>query len=236
MNKELVAIDNRKKASDFKFDRPASVEATVTRVSASKALRSYGDLLAKLVSEDRGDSLKKAASSLIENTSLALDEDISDESRTSLTNLIVGLGSFWVEKKKADAARKIIPAFEHPVNQLADLLANDFSLTAGALGYLKAYESTARRLKNASMRLVNAGNQYTVLERDRAVQALVLSGKALSRATEIDKRATRAIDGLKTANAELVKIINDESYITDDIESYAKQIQELVNVFQVLAQ
>jgi hypothetical protein len=234
MNKELIAIDNTKTARDLKFDRPASPEATSTRVAASKALKSYGELLVKLVTEDRAENLQKVANSFIDNTEVALKMDFPDDKIAAINKIIVGLGSFWVEKKKAEAAKEIIPAYQQPVNDLTDLLTEDFSLDDGALGYIKAYETTAKRLKNASMRLVNAGAQYSVLERDRAVQALVLSEHAISRAQEISKKASKAISGLKKANAELVKVIKDESYSSDDIKAYAKQIQELVNMYKVL--
>jgi len=235
MNKELVAIDNTKTASDFNFDRPTSAGATATRVAATKALKSYGELLVQLATEDRTENLQKVANSLVNNTTAALKKDLSDEKKGAINKIIVGLGSFWVEKKKADAAKEIIPAYEQPVNELADLLAEDFSLDDGSLGYIKAYDTTAKRLENASMRLVNAGDQYSVLERDRAVHALVLSESAISRANEISKKAVKAIGSLKKANTELVKVIKEESYSTDDIKDYAKQIQELVIMFQVFA-
>jgi len=235
MNKELIAIDNTKTASDLNFDRPTTPEATAARIAATKALKSYGELLVKLATEDRTENLQKVANSLVNNTAVALKKDLSDEKKGAINKIIVGLGSFWVEKKKADAAKEIIPAYEKPVNDLADLLVEDFSLEDGSLGYIKAYDTTARRLKNASMRLVNAGSQYSVLERDRAVHALVLSEISISRASEISKKASKVIGSLKKANTELVKLINEESYSTDDIKIYAKQIQELANMFQVLA-
>jgi ribosomal protein L17 len=234
MNKELVSIDNTKTASDLVFDRPTSPEETATRIAAAKALRSYGELLVKLATEDRTENLEKVANSLINNTSAALKKDLSDEKKGAINKIFVGLGSFWVEKKKADAVREIIPAYEQAVNELADMLTKDFSVDDDALGYLKAYDTTAKRLKNASMRLVNAGDKYSVLERDRAVQGLVLSEKAITRANEISKKTKEAISGLKKANIELVKVIKEEAYSTDDIKEYAKQIQELVNMYQVL--
>lgn len=234
MNKELVSIDNTKTANSLRFDRPASAKATATRVAASKALKLYGELLIGLVTEDRTAPLREIAGSLIENTSAALKRELSDEKKGALNKIIVGLGSFWVENKKADAVKKIIPAYHLPVNELADLLNEDLSLDDGSLGLLKAYSATAKRLKNASMRLVNVGNQYTVLERDRAVDALVISEKSISRAIEISSMAKKSITGLKKANSELVKIIGDDKYSTDDIRAYAKQIHELMNMYQVL--
>lgn len=235
MNKALVSIDNTKKANSLKFDKPATAEATAVRVAASKALNLYGELLVKLVTEDRSENLHKIANSLIDNTSVALKKEVSDKKKAAINKLIVGLGSFLIENKKADAAKEIIPAYEQPVNELADLLSEDFSLDDEALGFLKAYYITAKRLKNASKRLVNAGGKYSVLERDRAVEALVMAETAISRATEINKKANKTIAGLKKANAELVKVINDEEYSTDDIKAYAKQMQGLVNMYQVIA-
>lgn len=234
MNKELVAIDNTKTASDLTFDKPTSAEATAIRVAATKALKSYGELLVELATKDRTENLQKAANSLIDNTVAALNKDISEESRGAINKLIVGLGSYWIDKKKADAAKEIIPAYEASVNELASLITEDFSLDDDSKGYIKGYEATAKRLKNASMRLVNDGAKYSVLERDRAVQALVLSEGAISRATEISKKGKAAIASLKKANAELSKIIKEDTYSTGDIKEYAKRLQELVNMYQVL--
>ncbi len=234
MNKELVAIDNTKMADSLKLDRPASVEATAKRVAASKALRLYGELLVELVTEDRAGNLQKTANSLIENTSIALKKDITDEKKESLKKIVVGLGSFFVEKKKADAVKEIIPAYQQSVDELAELLLKDFSAEDGSFGFLKAYEITAKRLKNASMRLVNAGDKYTVLERYKAVQALVIAEKAIYRATEISKKTEKTITNFKKANAELVKVIKNKKYSTDDIKVYTKQIQELIAIYQVI--
>ncbi|MDR4499107.1 MAG: hypothetical protein MRK02_14495 [Candidatus Scalindua sp.] len=234
MNKELVSIDNTKTSNSLVFDKPTFTEPTSERIAACKALKLYGELLVQLVTEDRSENLQKAANKLIDNTTVALKKDLTEDQKVAINKIIVGLGSFWVEKKKADAAKEIIPAYKQPVDDLAELLIEDFSLEEGTLGYLKAYNTTAKRLKNASMRLVNAGNKYSVLERDRAVHAFVIAEKAIIKSTELSKKAKKAIDGLKKANNELVKVINKQEYSTDDIKKYAEQIQELVNVYQVL--
>jgi hypothetical protein len=232
MNKELVSIDNTKQSDSLVFDKPTYVEPTSARVAACKALKLYGELLVKLVTEDRSENLQKAANALIDNTAVALKKDLSDNQKGAINKIIVGLGTFWVNKKKADAAKEIIPAYKQPVDDLADLLREDFSLDGS--GYLEAYDATAKRLKNASMALVNAGDKYTVLERDRAVHAFVMADQAITRSTELDKKAKETIDSLKKANAELVKVIGKQKYETDDIKDYAKKIQELVNIYQVL--
>ena len=226
MNQALVSIDTRKTARDFKFDRPASPEATATRIAATKALKSYGELLVELVTKGRTENLKKVANSFSMNTKAALKKNVTG----SIDKIVSGLGALWLEHKKAAAVKDIITTYEQPVNQLADLLIEDFSLDDSAFGYIKTYHTTAKRLKNASMRLVNADAK----ERERALQALVLSEKAISRANEINKNAKEAIIGFKKANIELVKMVNTEIYSADSVKAYNTQIQEMVNIYQVL--
>jgi hypothetical protein len=235
MNKALVAIDNKKKAKSLQFDRPVSAVATAKRVAAAKALKRYGELLVKLVDEDRTEGLKEAASALVSNTSAALGKEFSDEKKGIISDVIVGFGSFWVEAKKATVAKSLILEYEEPVAKLADLMGKDFSLEAGAMGYLKAYTVTAKRLQNATIRLVNAGAKYSVLERERAVNALALAKKALNHAQSINANSTMAIAKLKKANSELVSVMQGNEYSADDVKSYAKQVQELVAMYQVLS-
>ncbi len=234
MNKELVAIDYTKDVKSLVLDHPTYAEPTSVRIAASKALKLYGELLVQLTTEDRTENLQKVSNALINNTEVALSKEFSSEKKDAICKIIVNLGSFWVEKKKADAAKAIIPAYEESVNKLADLLSEDFSAEDSASGYLKVYEATATRLKNASIRLVNAGDKYTVLERAYAVNAYATAEKAIIRSVTLSKKAKAAIAGLKKANTELVKVIQEEKYSTDDIKKYAKQLQELVNIYQVL--
>ncbi|MGR9115257.1 MAG: hypothetical protein ACU85E_05790 [Gammaproteobacteria bacterium] len=234
MNQELVAIDSTKTANSLIFDKPTFAGPTAKRVAASKALKLYGQLLVKLATEDRSRNLQRTARALLDNTTDALETDLSGDKKEAINKIIVGLGSFWLEKKKADAAKEIIPVYRQPVNDLADLLSEDFSLDDESLGYLKAYLTTAKRLKNASMKLVNAGDKYSVLERDRAVHAYVLAEMAITKSSVLSRKAKNSIAALKTANDELVNAIEGRDFSVDDIKSYAKQIQELVNIYDVL--
>ena len=234
MNKELVIIDNSKNSNNLDFDKPTFAEPTAERLAACKALKLYGELLINLVTENRDENIQNATNSLIDNMNVALGVDLSDEQKGAVSKIIVGLGHFWVDKKKADAAKEIIPAYQKTVDKLADLLLVDFSLNDSTLGYLKAYHTVASRLKNAAMRLVNAGDDYSVLERDRAVEAFYLAETAINRAEKIEKIGAMSIKSLKKANKELCNIIKRQTYDTDDIKNYAKQIQEFVNMYQVL--
>ncbi|MFA0813030.1 hypothetical protein [Microbulbifer epialgicus] len=232
MNTEFVAIDKTRISSDLNINKPISPEATAVRVAATKALKSYGELLIELTSDYKKENLQRTANSLMNNVNVALGFNFTQKDKESIKKVIVGFGSFWVRKKKADAVKQIVTAYENSVNQLADLLIEDFSLE-GTAGYIKMYDSTARRLRDISIYIINRGEEYSAFERYRAVEALVMSEEAISRAVKISKMARNAIEGLKKANSELVKIMKKESYSTGDIEVYAKQTQELINIFQV---
>lgn len=234
MNTHLIAIDNTKTSKNLVLDKPTYIEPTAVRVSASKALMLYGELLVRLVTEDRSENLQKASTNLIDNTEAAIGSDFTEDQRNAISQLIVGLGSFWVDKKKADAAREIIPKFSDAVNDLADLLAKDFSIEPGAEGYLMAYKTTAQRLKTAAIKLVNSGSKYSVLERDRGVEAYVLAEKAIGNAKALNKKGKDAISALKKANTQLVNIVENQEYSLDDIKDFGKKIKVLSSVYDVI--
>jgi len=234
MNKTLISLDTSKVSMNLRLDVPTTADATAQRIAASKTLKLYGQLLVSLVTEERSENLRNIAEDLSANASNALRYDLSDEQKNAINTLVAGLGSFYIDKKKADAARSIIPAYEKPVNDLADLLAKDFSVEGGALGYLKAYETIAKRLKNAAIKVLNSGSQYSDYQRERAVEAYALSQNAISRASQISEKSKASIENLKKANSELVKVIKEEEYITEEIKKYGKQIQELVNIHQII--
>lgn len=235
MNQELVILDNTKHAKDLKFDRPATAKRTAKRVAAAKALKAYGALLVKLSREDKELAIQQSVERFLTNTEAALQRPLDVDKKSALAKLVAGVGSVWVEKKQRQALQEIVPTFEQPVNQLAALLAEDLSLDNGALGYLKAYEVTAKRLKNAAIGLVNTGDKYSVLERARAVEAMVLAEKALVRANVINRKAGRALTRLKQANTELVQVLEHSEYSVKELKGYGKEIQELVNALEVIA-
>lgn len=235
MNQALVVIDSSRTAGDMQFDRPTYAEPTAARVAASRALRRYGELLEKLTDEDRTDNLREVAEDLAANTAEALGDSLSDEREEAIGGVLSNVGSFWLDSRKARAIRQIVPAYQEPVEQLADLLAADLSIDDGAHGYLKAYQVTARRLGNVAGRLVNAGDRYSVLERERAVAAYTLSNQALLRSEQLDREAGKSLQQLKVANAELARLVEDSDYSTDDLKAYAKQVRSFVNLANVLA-
>lgn len=234
MNAALLTLDNAKTTSGLVLDAPTSLAATAKRVAAAKALKNYGELLLALATAEPAANLQKSAQALAESMDSALGGDWSPGQRDAVQEIVTATGSFLLEKKKADSVKRIVPAYEKPVDALALLLAVDFSLDND--GFLQAYDITARRLKNAAIRVINSGNKYSLAERDPAVRAYRLAETALNRAAELDSRFSIAIGVLRKANHELVAAVGNREYSRDEIKKYAKQIRELADAYQVLAE
>lgn len=235
MNQALLIIDNSKTANDIIFDQPTSIDATVNRIAACTALKQYGELLLALVTKDQTQNLQRIANDLTNNTYLALHKDLPAETQDAVSRLIIDLGSYFVEAKKARAVRTIVTAYADSIDQIADLLSMDFSTEAGTLGYLKAYDTTARRLKNAAIKVLARDKSYNLLERDKAVQALVFADTTIARAQHIGKYAQDSIAMLKAANHALKNSINNHAYSASDIKAYARNIKDLTNMYRVLS-
>jgi hypothetical protein len=235
MNQAIAVIDQSQTLGDLVLDRPAYAEPTARRVAASKALTRYGELLVKLASDDRSENLQVLGTALADNTSQALGQDLSDQKQEDIGDALGDIGSIWLDRRKARAIRRIVPVYQQPVDQLADLLAADFSIDDGAVGYLQAYRITAKRLHNLAGNMLNAGEQISLLERDWALQAYVLSEKALQRSMELSREAGKVLQGLKRANVELARLVEDPEYSRDDLKNYAKQVKAFANLYQALA-
>lgn len=234
MNAALLALDRTKTTSNLTLDAPTSMTATAKRVAASRALRNYGELLLGLASAEPAADLQKSAQTLAESADEALGGEWSGEQREAVRDIVTAGGSFFLDRKKAGAVRRIVPAYAKPVEALASMLAADFSLDED--GFLRAYENVARRLKNAAIRVINSGGKYSLSERETAVRAWRMAEAALERANGLSGRFGVAIGNLREANRAMVKAVADRDYDRDEIKGYAKQIRELADAYSVLAE
>lgn len=233
MNAALLALDSTKTTANLTLDGPTGMTATRKRVAAAGALKNYGELLLALATAEPAPGLQKAAQAFADSMESALGGDWSEEQRNAVQEVITGAGSLFLERKKASAVRRIVPAYERPVDSLAVLLAADFSLDEE--GFLQAYDITARRLKNAAIRVINSGVKYSLAEREPAVRAYRMAETALTRVTELESRFSASIATLRKANGELAEAVKKRDYDRKDIKDYAKQIRELADAYQVLA-
>lgn len=204
------------------------------RVTAARALASYGELLQSLLSKDVSDDLDDAAATFADNAASALGDEFGDDKKSAIQTLVEGLGSFWVERERGKALKAIITDYQPTVKQLVQLLENDLTLD-GKSGMMRAYLSAARALKNESYTIVNAGDEYSYADRNIAAAALLQAMQAQEHVDEIVPRASQALQALRQSNDALVRVLDDKNYATGDIKEYAKQIRDLVKVYNALS-
>ncbi|HEX5056110.1 MAG TPA: hypothetical protein VFX02_06395 [Gammaproteobacteria bacterium] len=232
MNAGLLALDSAKTTANLTLEGPTSMAATAKRVASAKALKNYGELLLALATAEPQVGLQKAAQAFADSMNSALGDEWAQAQQHAVAEIITGAGSLFLERKKASAVRRIVPAYEKPVDELASLLATDFSLDEE--GFLQAYDITARRLKNAAIRVINSGTRYSLAERDSAVRGYRMAETALARAAELQGRFAASIETFRKANRGLAEAIKNREYDLNDIKDYAKQIRALADAYQVL--
>jgi hypothetical protein len=233
MNTEILILDSHQTTPKIDLDKPIRPQATLERVAAAKALKSYGSLLNQLAMADRSEDIRKSAGDFVGNFNSALNQGMTDKQKEAATGVLVSLGNMWVEKAKKDSVKKIVDEYKDAVDKLTDLLAQDF--LAEGEGFLGGYTAVAGTLKNSAIGALTQGQHPGFLERERALQDYVIAEKAALKAAEIDKRAKIAIENLKKANNNLAKVISEDKYATDDIKSYAKSMKELATMVEIIA-
>lgn len=234
MNAALLALDTAKTTVNLTLDTPTSRPATAKRVAAAGALRNYGELLLALVTSEQEPGLQEAAQKFLDSLDSIPETEWTEEQRDAVQDVIAGAGSVFLQRKKVVALKRIVSAYEKPVDSFAALLAVDFDLNEE--GFLQAYDITARRMKNAAVRVINSGNKYSLADRELAVRAYLMSETALERIIELEGHFGASIDTLRKASRELTEAIKNRKYGREDIKHYAKQIRELSDAYQRLAQ
>jgi hypothetical protein len=232
MNAALLALDSTKTTTNLALEGPAGMAATAKRVASAKALKNYGELLLALATAEPEVGLQKAAQAFADSMDSAVGDEWAADQQHAVADIITGAGSLFLGSKKASAVRDIVPAYEKPADELATLLAADFSLDEE--GFLQAYDITARRLKNAAIRVINSGAKYSLAERDSAVRGYRMAETAIARAAELERRFAASIVTFRKANRGLAEAIKNREYDLNDIKDYAKQIRELADAYQVL--
>ena len=236
MNQMLFTLDKKRRVQDADFSRNVRAGDIQLRIAAAEALAAYGELISGLVSKDRSDELEDAAESFAENTAAVLGDDFDDDKEEALAKAVENLGGLWLSYRRSQALKTIIPRYQPEVARLADYLAADLTLADGGQGLMKACQQTAGRLKNASYRVLNAGDEYSYAEREVAVRALVMAEEALERSQRIGAQAGKTLSALKKANSHISQVLEEKEYARDDISGYAQDIRDLVKIYRAFAQ
>lgn len=222
MNVTDVAIRGHAKIDNL--DGAMNPDRIIERVKAAQALSSYGRLLLSLVNETQETELKQASTGFVDSFSTINNRQMSDSQLEGLGRLVQGIGSFWVEAKKAQAVKEIVPAAMNDVNKLCDLLIRDMSPQQDQMA--TGFETTIRQLKqDADSALESPGTSYA--DRLIAINGRRKAHEESEHLAKISSQAVRSLETLKEANAQLANALRHDSHSIDDIRMLGKEINSL---------
>jgi hypothetical protein len=233
MNKFQAVMDKSATSRTIAYDAPAPADETARRVSASKSLRHYGDLLMRLASDDRTQFVRKAAVTFADSVGETLGGELTAAQEEAIASVIAGLDGYWSESRKTRTIRDVVLAYEGAVVAMADLLLADLSLN-GPDTFLGAYDATALRLQASAEAIIDGGEAFGADERKKAVDAYYLARGSRTRAQEIGRRIEAGIRTLKAVNAEIASGARGGACDVALIKEYGRQIQKIANMQQVL--
>lgn len=252
LEKRRLIMRKQVPPKDFDLDGGLSSSGIATQISTLKALQSYGDILNKLVVNDQSEALSKAATDFLtqyETAKKAENPDYSlDQTKKDSIIGILGIANSWfVENKKKESVKKIVKAYSEDINNLANLIRNDITLTGYSLcieedkrkdsaiktGVIDIYCTSADGLREISKDVLRNQN-FSFSEREYAYESFVLSESAIKEVREISAKGEKLVAKLIAANNQLTKVIESDKYQTKEIKEYANQVEELLTLTKVL--
>lgn len=222
MNTTNVAIGGT--ADKSNLDETFDVDRVAVRVTAAKALSDYGQLLWALVSETQQAELNQASGKFVDSLRSVSGRKLSDAQLEGIGKAVQRIGRWWIESEKADAVKRIVPIVAPDVNRLCDLLIADFSASSLRLG--QGFETTIIRLRtDADIALSDPATRYS--DRMIAMRGQQMAERETQRLRVVSQEAARSLTTLKSANAELVRAIVDDTASIEDIHRVASEIRSL---------
>ncbi len=252
MEKARLIMRKEVPPKSFDLDGGLSSSGIATQISTLKALQSYGDVLNKLVLNDQSEAISKAATDFLTQyeTAKQLNEptySLDQSKKDSIIGIINTANAWFIESEKKKSVKKIVKAYTSEINTLANLIRNDITLTGDSLciekvkrkineiktGVIDIYCTSADGLKEISKDVLR-NKKYSFSEREFAYNSYVLSEKAIQEVRALSKKGNKLVDKLISANKQLTKVIESDSYATDDIKNYAQQVEDLLTLTKVL--
>ncbi|MFA7259343.1 MAG: hypothetical protein WC013_07465 [Aeromonas bestiarum] len=252
LERRRLIMRNEAPPKTFDLDGGLSESGIATQIATLKALQSYGDILNKLATNDQGDAISKAATNFMTQFEAAKQtQDAAykiDDGKKSAVLGVIGIASTWfVENEKKKHIKPIIEAYYKDIGNLAELLRNDLTLVEDSLcieeskrktvvsktGVIDIYCTSADAVSELSSDVLKEKN-HSYQEREFAYNSYILAQQAKAEISTLSGQGNGLISKLSKANDQLLKVIEDDSYTTDDIKAFAKQVEELQTHINVL--
>jgi hypothetical protein len=211
MNTKDIALGGKAKINDL--DGAFDVDDVAIRINAAIALSAYGDLLLALVDDRQSRDLRNATMQFEDSLRGVSGRTLSDADLDNLGALVYNIGGFFLEQQRAKALKQIVLRSKTDVDHLCDLLIQDFNPTG--LNLLHAVDNTSKRLKvDADMAL--AAQKDNPKSKLFAIQAYRLADSQRTRVKKTGAQAVAVLTALKSANAELVNALeNNSEFLVD---------------------
>lgn len=229
------------------------------RITAVAALESYSSSLSDLLEADTSEDISEAATGLSESysdASEALDGSSFDENeQEALSGLVSVIGGWVSDREKAKAIKRIVPAYAEPVAMLTNLMKNDFTVQYNSpcrpefrdgrrpdaprkgpdkkAGIIDTYCQAGWFTKRAALAIIQDPESSHVRRKD-AVEAYFLADESLITGYVVSQKMDGLLEKFNKAHRQLILVLNDKKYETDDIKSFGKEVRSLTRSIRTL--
>lgn len=214
-----------------KLDSFFTLEQVGVRLHAVTALKEYSALLAALVTSSQTEELKAASDKFVESLRKVKGVSLDDEKAGAVGKAVILVGGLLVEHQRANAIRQVVESANPHLTKVFDLVERDFDpkedhWSLGYEGTVEFLEGAAKRVKNLEANDL-AGNAVVQ-------EARILAATNKKRFLAVAQHMTRSIETLRSAQGELWSLLHPDEAPIPNINIYAAQVEDLVQVYKVL--
>jgi hypothetical protein len=217
-----------------RMDGSFTPERVKIRLDAMAALRSYADLLQKLVAGSQQDELKSAADALVTNLRKAKAFDISDEKGGAIAQAIASVAGLWLDHKRAQAAREVVRAADPSVKKLLAVVESEFELRSQT-NWLAGYRATALLLMGRASFLVNRDTNAAVTALAAPLEARAYARTVTNRLDTAARQIVEAAHALEKAQDKLMLTLESKEIGADDVTAFAAKVEDFTTLYKTLS-
>lgn len=254
LERRRLIMRSEEPPKSFDIDGGLSAEGIATQIAALKALQSYGDVLNKLASNDQGEAITKSATNFLTQFEAAKQTQdatykLDDNKKAAVLGVVGIVESWFVENEKKKKIRPIIEAYSEDIGKLTELLKNDLTLVEDSLcieeskrkarvsatGVIDIYCTSVDAVGELASDVLKEPN-HSYSEREFAYDSYILAQAAKVEITTLSAQGDKLVDKLMKANEQLLNVIKEDEFTSDEIKDFAKQVEELNNYIKVLTE
>jgi len=231
--KRILILNPTKLTERDNIDGALTPTNLSVRVRAAEALQAYGDLLQAIVNDTQQQELADASNTFtISLRSLdPQNKTISDDQLTAIGDLVQGIGGILVEYKKMKALKKLIPATQAQVAEIAELFKKEFKSD----GPFAVYVNGQGLLLVTAMDPLLDHPQGSVADRTMVAESFQQGIEIKRKSDSIYPQIATAADTLVTSHQSLVNALEHETFEMKDLTAFSKTVQDILAKTKILA-